>query len=141
MSTIQLNVWGIVIITVLSVIQCNVCVICLTGLRITLPLCLLLSILYNNIPCEHKYKLKVWVSNILASLDMFIFRLQFNMISLTSPKSHQHFCLLSKIVILFYLDKNQSGQNQSSQTASAGLGTVYLNAILVFKDLCYQVNI
>ena len=41
-------------------------VIRLIGLKVTLPLCLLLSFLHNRIPCKHD----VWAADNLASLDI-----------------------------------------------------------------------
>ena len=69
LSTIQLNVW-VADILFLSVIS-------LKGQKITLPLCLLLSVLHNRIPCKHN------VSDNIAPLDMLFLSI---IVSLTSPK-------------------------------------------------------
>ena len=53
-------------------------IISLTGLKVTLPLCLLLSYLHNRIPCMHN----AWVTDNLTLLDMpFLFII----VSQTSP--------------------------------------------------------
>ena len=66
--TIQLNVWAadnfiIADILFLSVI---LCVISLTSLKITLPLCLLLSFSQNRILCKHN----AWTNNNLTPLHI-----------------------------------------------------------------------
>ena len=69
LSTIQLNAWVTDDYDTADILFVSYCkVISLTGLKFTLPLCLLL--VDNEIPNKHNNKLNAWEADNLAPLDM-----------------------------------------------------------------------
>ena len=87
------------------------------GLNITLPLCLILSFLHNRIPCMHS----TWASDNLTPLDMpFLSKVQ------NHTRTFIYYLLFVEMDFHFYLEKNWSGQNQSSRTVSAGPVSWYM---------------
>ena len=121
LSIIQLNTWAASNFSTAHISFLSVIVKCysLTGLKIILPLCSLLSFLHNRTPCEHNNKLNAWMVDNLAPLDMLC--PYYSM--LNKSKNHTstfiYYLLFCKNGIYFYLEVNWSGQNQSNQTASA----------------------
>ena len=99
-------------------IYCNV--ITVAGLKITLPLYLLFSFLHNRISCKHN---ACTVDN-LTPLDMLFLSISYSFIyKPNKSKNHTstfvYYLLFVKMEVHFYL-RNWFGQNQSSQTVSAG---------------------
>ena len=97
-------------------------VMSLTGLKITLILCLLLSSLHSRTPCEHSSKLNTWAVDNLAPLDMLFLSI-IALIQYNKPnrsKNHTstfvYYLPFCKNRVLFYLEK----KNGVTKTRAAG---------------------
>ena len=94
------------LIFLLSVLYYNIT--SLTGLKISLLLCLLISILHGRITCEHNNKLNMWVADNIAPLDiLFIYYSLYN--KLNKSKNHTstfvYHLLFVKLEFYFHLEK------------------------------------
>ena len=91
-------------------------VISLTGLIITLPLCLLLSFFHNKRLVSIMHERSI----ILHLLICFQSKYNKSNMSKNHTSTFVYYLIFAKMEFHFYLEKNWSGQNQSSRTISAG---------------------